>query len=274
MSKIKWPLIVAGLLAGWLIFGFAIPYWYAGALDGATLQKSGQLGDGFNAVSTLFAGAALCGTIYALILQQREIAKGDAEQEAQLRIAQNTARLQTLSFFARLQIDSMAGATREMQAQMWRVANFYGQRSLAMMRDMGESLDEVKDVIPSGGIVQMMSREGGLSVLTDIANELEVTHPYIRLVNETGFMNFAAPAAIRQAAQRLDRWMKDYAPLFTDRHLGQVNVIPPSMYRVASESVTPSDGQPWLTWCHTVSRFPEQIRQARQAIEAMLQEQS
>lgn len=41
-------MVVAALFA-WYVFGFAIPYWYAERLDGTTLQKSGQFGDGFNA---------------------------------------------------------------------------------------------------------------------------------------------------------------------------------------------------------------------------------
>jgi hypothetical protein len=73
--KIRIAFAIFGACVLWLVLGFVVAYFYAKTLDEGTLLKSGQFGDGFNAAATLFTGVALCGTIYALILQQKEIAK-------------------------------------------------------------------------------------------------------------------------------------------------------------------------------------------------------
>jgi hypothetical protein len=273
--------VVVGAISLWYLLGFVFPYYHARDLDGAAMQKSGQFGDSFNAVGVLFTGLALCGTIYAVILQQnalglqlKEIAKSEEDQEQQLRIAQDTARLQTLSFFARLQIELITGATTEMQHKMWRLANFYGEQALTMVKSMGSSFDSVADILPRGGIIQMNSRDGALSLLTVIADKLERNNDFRRLMEQQVGDNESPRMHLQQAAAELEKWSENNVFLFAPEERVWVTTTPEDIRQFASQRQTPLDKPSWQAWCNDVQRFPSEIRRARRTIEELAKQKA
>jgi hypothetical protein len=60
-------IIASIVLILWLILGFLIPYYFG------SLEISGQFGDGFGAVNSLFTGFGFVGLIYTIILQMRSL---------------------------------------------------------------------------------------------------------------------------------------------------------------------------------------------------------
>jgi hypothetical protein len=263
---------VIGLLALWYILGFIVPYYHAKLLKGIDIQTAGQFGDSFNAIGTLFTGFALCGTIYAVYLQQKEIAKGDVEAERQLKTAQDTAKLQTLSFFTQMQIQAMVGSTTEMQTYMQKVAGFYGKRTFAMMTAMNEDFGEIADLLPQGGIIQMNCRMGSLSILNKIASELEALNNDVTLHAQPNGDNTVPRANLIRTAIELEQWMRDYDGLFIAGQLGRVNTLTPEIRIIASRPAYVGDHLSWKAWIISQSDIPRKIREARDFIENELKQ--
>ena len=271
---------IIGLLVFWLCatpLSIILSVW----IGKHYLERSGLLGDTFGVVNSLFSGLALLGAIYAIILQQRQTAmqqdairlqqadieKGEEQQERQLKIAQDTARLQTLSYFARLQLDAMKGATPEMHKYMQVIASFYGERTKEMMQTMGEDFASISDIIPPIGIIQMNCRMGALSLLSHIADELESFNDTNTLMVQSSGNNAEASKHIIVRAHKIEDWIRDYASLFGQSQMGYINVIPPQMRIVAGRHADVANTMEWKAWVNQQAAFPRQIREARKQIE-------
>lgn len=85
-----------------LVIFFLIFVWFALPLTtfvfSKSVEKSAQIGDSFNVVTSLFSGAALVGVIYTILLQQREMRDTRMAQNEEIRQSSYTTRLQALQF--------------------------------------------------------------------------------------------------------------------------------------------------------------------------------
>lgn len=125
MSKPKWPdrtgcvviIIVLGVLALWILFGWVAPY----IVECFGSEGKGQFGDQFGAVNSLFAGFAFIGVIYTLLVQQKEIAAAkqkEADNEAALKIQLDFQAQIATALKDQAEFQTRSFATLERQAML------------------------------------------------------------------------------------------------------------------------------------------------------------
>jgi hypothetical protein len=141
---------VFAMIVVWLaMFGAGIILWIEG--KGAAL---GTLGDGFGIINALFSGAALCGTVYAVILQRKDfkltlkeytdsrLAQEKAAEAQERNVAQQTRLAEIHGFTALISVEG------EMQSRIH--AQIISARKL---KDLALSFGSLRDVGVAKGLL-------------------------------------------------------------------------------------------------------------------------
>ncbi len=208
--------LFVGLLALWVVIGGIVPYQIARHLNKEMLPGAGQFGDMFGTVGAFFSGVALLAVVYTIYLQQKDIEESGKSQAEQMKLQTDhiatiakSARIQTLTFLAQLQAEWIKEAPQHHQSTLRQATNYYVDKAMALMKELGQDFNDVPDGISAAGVTLFLRTERASSELFHIALDLQTK--LAALNKDTTVDGNTRPSQyFETACLALHRWIANY----------------------------------------------------------------